>query len=780
VNDERRPSAFGQLLQYCSRLDKTWRIAAAVAFSVLIAALLAFGPVVRSVAMSRARARGAELTIHGVRPGWFSVQLRDTLVQLSGVSALQVRLDKVVVHLTPWFSVREVELEGGEISVSGTADAVIDQLQGWRAARRPAAEPAGAAPARLHVRAGDLTLRWSGAEAGTAVQVVSGIFFERADVQRAGFESAHIELLGASLDVSDAAAEFRPTPEGVALASAHVTQIVGKLPLGARAGNAAGGSDDAAADDDAEEPAPAAAVEAHGGGSQLLAPIASVPWERRQAQLAELRKLAARALTDDAAIQLDRVQLELVRGESVLNVGPAPFRLTRKDSLISASLTPPAQQGKQLTLQGRLPLTEAPIEISFEGGPISLATLGVHEGDFGLLGVARSNLTLATRLTLSPEGLLDLSASGRLEQLTLLQPALAPDPVQDMDLGWRGEVRLDLARHRLEIKDAGLSIEGVRAELAGSLESNASDLRVAFRLHVPKTPCQSLLEAAPRALLPQLQGLRLGGTLGLDARVDFDTAAPKDAQVEWNLHNECSVLETPQEIDPERFRQPFTQLVLDGKGNPAELTTGPSTSEWVPIGEITPYMETALVVCEDSRFFSHHGFDDKAISNSIGDNLRAGHFVRGASTLSMQLAKNLYLSREKTLSRKLQEAVFTLLLEERLSKQDILELYLNVVEFGPGIYGIRDAAMHYFNAHPGELSLGQALYLGSVLPAPKKNHFQPDGALRKSWADHLQLLMRVAHKIHRIGDEELAAGLNEHLVLGQAHPVPDAGFLNDG
>jgi hypothetical protein len=427
-----------------------------------------------------------------------------------------------------------------------------------------------------------------------------------------------------------------------------------------------------------------------------------------------------------------------------------------------------------------LPLTEAPIEISFEGGPISLATLGVHEGDFGLLGVARSNLTLATRLTLSPEGLLDLSASGRLEQLTLLQPALAPDPVQDMDLGWRGEVRLDLARHRLEIKDAGLSIEGVRAELAGSLESNASDLRVAFRLHVPKTPCQSLLEAAPRALLPQLQGLRLGGTLGLDARVDFDTAAPKDAQVEWNLHNECSVLETPQEIDPERFRQPFTQLVLDGKGNPAELTTGPSTSEWVPIGEITPYMETALVVCEDSRFFSHHGFDDKAISNSIGDNLRAGHFVRGASTLSMQLAKNLYLSREKTLSRKLQEAVFTLLLEERLSKQDILELYLNVVEFGPGIYGIRDAAMHYFNAHPGELSLGQALYLGSVLPAPKKNHFQPDGALRKSWADHLQLLMRVAHKIHRIGDEELAAGLNEHLVLGQAHPVPDAGFLNDG
>jgi monofunctional biosynthetic peptidoglycan transglycosylase len=219
---------------------------------------------------------------------------------------------------------------------------------------------------------------------------------------------------------------------------------------------------------------------------------------------------------------------------------------------------------------------------------------------------------------------------------------------------------------------------------------------------------------------------------------------------------------------------------MDAKGNPQDLTTGPTTAEWVPMGDISPNLETALIICEDSRFFAHHGFDDKAIRDSIGDNLRAGHFVRGASTLSMQLAKNLYLGREKTLSRKLQEAVFTLLLEERLSKQDILELYLNVVEFGKGIYGIRNAAMYYFNSHPGELSLAQAMYLGSVLPSPKANHFQPDGALRKRWAEHLQVLMRIAHKIHRISDEELAAGLSEQIVRGQSHVRPDIDFLNDG
>jgi len=785
VNQGQQPSAFWKLDRHRRSLDKRWLVAGVAAIFLLIALTLAFGPVVRRIVASRARARGVQIEIGGVRPGWFEIHLQDTRVQLNGVAALQVRLDSLGVSFTPWLSLSAIEVHGGEISLSGSPDTVGDQLRGWRAQQGSEAQPA-TKRARLPIRASGLTLRWSGAEAGPSLQTVSGLSFERGEQQRAGFESAHFDLAGAALEVTQATAEFRATPEGTALASADVSQIVGRIPLGAHVPGGAAlapGVDDAGIEDDPDEPAAAAAagVDTHGGTSHWLAPIASVPWERRKARLAELRKLAARVLTDDAIVQLDRVQLELTRGDSVLNVGPAPFRLSRQGSLISASFTPPSQEGgKQLTVQGRLPLSEAPIEASFEGGPISLATLGVHEGDFGLLGVGQSELLLATHAALSPEGVLDLTASGRLERLTLQQAALAPEPVRDMDLGWRGEIRLDLAQHRLEIKDAGLSVEGVRAELAGTLESNGQDLRVAFHLHAPATTCQGLLEAAPRALLPQLQGLKLGGTLGLDARVNFDTAAPKDTQVEWNLHNQCSVLETPEEIDPERFRQPFAHLVLDPKGNPVELMTGPTTAQWVPISEITPYMETALIVCEDSRFFSHHGFDDKAIQNSIGDNLRAGHFVRGASTLSMQLAKNLYLGREKTLSRKLQEAVFTLLLEERLSKQDILELYLNVVEFGPGIYGIRDAAMHYFNAHPGELSLGQALYLGSVLPAPKSNHFQPDGSLRKRWSEHLQVLMRIARKIERIGDEELAAGLNEHLVLGQAHPIPDAGFLNDG
>src|SRR5690606_31270328 len=150
----------------------------------------------------------------------------------------------------------------------------------------------------------------------------------------------------------------------------------------------------------------------------------------------------------------------------------------------------------------------------------------------------------------------------------------------------------------------------------------------------------------------------------------LDTSDPAKTEVEWNFDSRCKVLKTPSEIDPKQFREPFQHFVVDADGRAAEFTTGPTTEHWVPLNEITPYMETGVIVCEDSRFFKHNGFDNKAIRDSILSNLKKGRFFRGGSTLTMQLAKNLYLGREKTLSRKFQEAAFTLLLEERLSKED--------------------------------------------------------------------------------------------------------------
>jgi membrane peptidoglycan carboxypeptidase len=138
----------------------------------------------------------------------------------------------------------------------------------------------------------------------------------------------------------------------------------------------------------------------------------------------------------------------------------------------------------------------------------------------------------------------------------------------------------------------------------------------------------------------------------------------------------------------------------------------------------------------------------------------------------MQLAKNLYLKREKTLSRKLEEALLTTLLEQELSKSELMELYLNVIEFGPGIYGVGPAALYYFNTSPGDLSLGQALYLASVLPNPKQRHFTADGHVSEGWMGYLRKLMRIAWKIGRVTEEEYQQALEESLQFGVARTLP--------
>ena len=137
----------------------------------------------------------------------------------------------------------------------------------------------------------------------------------------------------------------------------------------------------------------------------------------------------------------------------------------------------------------------------------------------------------------------------------------------------------------------------------------------------------------------------------------------------------------------------------------------------------------------------------------------------------MQLAKNLYLGKEKTLSRKLQEAVLTLLLEQELNKRELMELYLNVIEYGPGIYGIGPAARYYFAKRASELSLGQALYIASILPNPEHQHFDKDGRVSEAWTRYLRRLMLIAKKIGRVTDEQLAQGLTEQV----AFHVADSG-----
>ena len=159
------------------------------------------------------------------------------------------------------------------------------------------------------------------------------------------------------------------------------------------------------------------------------------------------------------------------------------------------------------------------------------------------------------------------------------------------------------------------------------------------------------------------------------------------------------------------------------KGKPYKMN-----QQWVPLSKISSYLAKAVLIAEDDKFWKHEGFDYEAIQKAIEKDLKAKKYKVGASTITQQLVKNLYLSPEKSLTRKISEALITWRMEKVLPKKRILELYLNVVEWGEGIFGVEAASRYYFGKPSSQLTPQEAARLASVLPNPRK--YNPVGDQR--------------------------------------------------
>jgi monofunctional biosynthetic peptidoglycan transglycosylase len=149
---------------------------------------------------------------------------------------------------------------------------------------------------------------------------------------------------------------------------------------------------------------------------------------------------------------------------------------------------------------------------------------------------------------------------------------------------------------------------------------------------------------------------------------------------------------------------------------------------WAPFSKISPYLIKAVLIAEDDKFWEHEGFDYEAIQKAVEKDLKAKKFKSGGSTITQQLARNLFLSPEKSLIRKISEAVITWRMEKVLSKKRILELYLNVAEWGEGIFGAEAASQHYFGKSSSELTPQEAARLAAILPNPRR--YSPMGDQR--------------------------------------------------
>jgi len=151
-------------------------------------------------------------------------------------------------------------------------------------------------------------------------------------------------------------------------------------------------------------------------------------------------------------------------------------------------------------------------------------------------------------------------------------------------------------------------------------------------------------------------------------------------------------------------------------------------STWVPLSRISPYAVKAIIIAEDDKFWSHEGFDFDAMQKALEKDIKKRKLQAGGSTISQQLAKNLYLSPAKDPIRKIKEAILTWRLERKLTKRRIIELYLNAAEWGDGIFGIEAAAQNYYGKTAAALNHREAAELAAVLPNPRR--YKPNGTSR--------------------------------------------------
>jgi monofunctional biosynthetic peptidoglycan transglycosylase len=216
----------------------------------------------------------------------------------------------------------------------------------------------------------------------------------------------------------------------------------------------------------------------------------------------------------------------------------------------------------------------------------------------------------------------------------------------------------------------------------------------------------------------------------------------------------------PFEVPTERlvFHElvpPSTSVLLDRNGKVLEYLSPPPLRLYRPLTKIHPDLAELVVFMEDAKFFFHKGFDKDEILNSLEENLKEGRVRRGGSTLTQQLAKNLFLSKERTWTRKAFEVPWTLRLERDFTKRQILELYLNTIEWGPEIRGAEAAAQYYFDRSAADLELGQSMALALIVPNPIQMNLHRGERLKEQLRQRRMTMIQRLRSDKRLNDSEI-------------------------
>ena len=284
------------------------------------------------------------------------------------------------------------------------------------------------------------------------------------------------------------------------------------------------------------------------------------------------------------------------------------------------------------------------------------------------------------------------------------------------------DAELIVGRNHVELaKETAITVKKLTVHPYFRYTADSNTTTYTLAVETPEMEAQDLFDAFPSGLFTSLEGIRVAGKIQYHMDAFLDTSNPDSMQFNSEMRQDNFRVNAWGNANIPKINTTFTYTPYENDKPVRDITVGPGNPNFVPIGQISPYLKNAILTTEDPSFYSHNGFVEEAIRTSIATNYKARAFKRGGSTISMQLVKNVYLNRNKTIVRKLEEVLIVWLLESTraVPKDRMYEVYLNIIEWGRNVYGIGEAARYYFSKHPAELTLGESIYLASIVPRPK-------------------------------------------------------------
>lgn len=280
-----------------------------------------------------------------------------------------------------------------------------------------------------------------------------------------------------------------------------------------------------------------------------------------------------------------------------------------------------------------------------------------------------------------------------------------------------------------------------------------------IKLNKDRFPADDLFSSIPRGLMPTLDGIKVDGDIDYHLLFSFDMDNIDSLQFSSSMKKYPNFkIKYFGNADLGKMVDTFTYLAYDQNVLQRRILISEENPNFRKLDDISVYLRNAVLFSEDPSFFRHHGFLESALRASMVKNIKEKRFARGGSTISMQLVKNVFLNREKKLQRKAEEAMIVWLIENNAltSKERMYEVYLNVIEWGPNVYGAAEAAKFYFGKEPSKLSIDEAIYLAMIIPRPKKFKWCfEDGKLRDSYEQYFSTIAERMQKADIISEREM-------------------------